>query len=329
VEGAGLFPIGYMRRLLPVLTILFFQGAVWAQGDFQKGFSYYKQGQYAKAIDEFEKLVKSNPDYEAGYRVLGDSYLKLKQFDKASKAFHKAAELDPESLVNFMGAAIAEFNLGRYQDCVATLLRAEHLARSPKERYQLYHLRGSANYNAQRFPEAVADLEKAVTLQRGEYTDVLQLGLAYLNLGKFAEARKYLEQAVALQPSNQQAKQYLDRVGYQEALAALGEKRYGEAARTLTRFVQAHPDDGEAWYNLGLALLFAEDRAKAEEAFLKSARLLPSKWETFNRLGYVYELDKRYSESLKSYQEALRLHSDPSIKESVSRVQERIKRQNQ
>jgi len=43
------------------------------EGDYQKGLSYYKQQQYQKAIEEFEKIVETHSDYEGGFRILGDS----------------------------------------------------------------------------------------------------------------------------------------------------------------------------------------------------------------------------------------------------------------
>ena len=68
-------------------------GLLMAQGDFQKGVSYYKQEQYAKAITEFEQIVKSFPDYESGQRILGDCYLKIKNYNKAIPAFQKALQI--------------------------------------------------------------------------------------------------------------------------------------------------------------------------------------------------------------------------------------------
>jgi hypothetical protein len=60
---------------------------------------------------------------------------------------------------------------------------------------------------------------------------------------------------------------------------------------------------------------------------VRSAELLPDKWQPHDRLGYVYEKKKQYSKSLESYQKALSLHQDSRISESVDRLQERIRRE--
>ncbi len=83
------------------------------EGDYQKGLSYYKQGQYQKTIEEFEKIVEAYPDYESGHRILGDSYLKIKAYDKAIEAFQKALELKGDNYVTHYGLALSFFNEGR------------------------------------------------------------------------------------------------------------------------------------------------------------------------------------------------------------------------
>jgi tetratricopeptide (TPR) repeat protein len=306
---------------LPVLS--------WAQGDFQKGISYYKQGQYAKAVQEFEQLVKADPKYESGYRVLGDSYLKLRQFDKAAEAFKRAAELDSNNFSSFLGAAVAQFNQNRYQDAIDMLESGKAAAKAPKDRYQLFQLRGSSYYNLQKYAQAVADLEKAVSIQRGDYNDVFQLGLSYLELGDYAKARQYLGQAAALGDDQGKAQGYLDRVDYQQALAAIRRQQYPQAAQALKQFVQAHPDDADAWYNLGLAQLFTKKLDDARSSFEQCTKLSSSNADAFRRLGYIYEVQKHYEASLKSYQKAHEIKSDPSDQKSIKRVEERIRRQKQ
>jgi len=319
-----------MRRVLPVFLFLNLAGTiVLAQGDFQKGISYYKQGQYEKAIQEFEKIVADDPNYESGYRVLGDSYLKLKRWEQASRAFARAITLNNQNFSSFYGAAVAEFNLGRYSECVTNLLRGERQAKTPQEQYQLYRLRGSAYYNGRRFKEAAADLEKAVQIRRGDYRDALQLGISYFQIGNIAGARQYLEQATALNPSADEPKQFLSRLVFQEAIGLIQTQRYAEAVTALTQYVQSHPNEGEAWYNLGLASALGKNWDGAEKAFVRAAELLPGKWEVFSRFGYVLEMKKRYLEALKNYQRAYELRPDPAQKEDVDRLQERIRREKQ
>ncbi len=315
------------KTLTALLVALTLPVLGWAQGDFQKGISYYKQGQYDKAVQEFEQLVKVDPKYESGYRVLGDSYLKLHRYDKAADAFKRAAELDSTNFSSFLGAAVAQFNQAQYQDAIDTLESGKAAAKAPKERYQLFQLWGSSYYNLEKYAQAVADLEKAVSIQRGDYNDVFQLGLSYLELGDYAKARQYLGQAAALGDDKGKAQQYLDRVDYRQALAAIRQQHYPQAAQSLKQFVQSHPDDADAWYNLGLAQLFSKKLDDARKSFEQCTTLSSANADAFRRLGYIYEVQKHYEASLKNYKKANAIKSDPSDQKSIKRIEERIRRQ--
>lgn len=316
------------HTIIPTLSLLLLgSAAVLGQGDFEKGISYYKQGQYARAIEEFEQIVQAEPGYEAGYRVLGDCYLKTRDYRRASEAFEKAIQLDDSNFASYLGAAMARFNLGDYEKSVDTLRQGERVARSPRERYQLHQLRGSAYYRLGRYRETIADLEQAVGIQRGQFNDALQLGVAHFQLGNLESARRYLEQAEAIRPGESEASRFLARLSFREAVSAIEGKRYARAEQLLTVYVEKNPQDAEAWYNLGLAQLFSDQLDKAEASFRKAIALAPQNWQAHNRLGYVYEMRKRYPAALSSYRKALELHSDSSISESVERIEERIRRE--
>ncbi len=317
-------------RALAILLLAGTIPSVMAQeGDYQKGLSYYKQGQYQKTIEEFEKIVEAHPDYESGHRILGDSYLKIKAYDKAIEAFQKALELKADNYVTHYGLALSFFNQGRFREAIAALKAGEGLARSPRDQYQIYRTRGSAYYNVNDFQRAISDLQKAVSIQRGNASDVLQLGIAYYRLGSYLEAEKYLQQALVLDPQASGAKRYLSRLQFQGAIEAIEAKDYTQAVILLDNYVQENPEDGEARFNLGLAQLFAQNLDAAEREFLKCVELIPQNWEVYNRLGYLYEKKKQHDKALQNYRTAHDLHKDPQVQESVDRLQERIRRSQQ
>ena len=299
------------------------------EGDYQKGLSYYKQGQYQKTIEEFEKIVEAHPDYESGHRILGDSYLKIKDYDKAIEAFQNALRLKGDNYVTHYGLALSFFNKARYREAIFALNEGAEYARSPRDQYKMYRTRGSSYYNINDFEQAISDLQKAVSIQRGNATDVLQLGIAYYRFGNYLEAEKYLQQARVLDPQASGTKLYLSRLQFQEALDAIEAKNYTQAAALLGDYVKENPEDGEARFNLGLAQLFAQNLDAAEREFLKSAELIPENWEVYDRLGYVYERKKQYDKALQNYRIAHNLHQDPQVQKSVDRIQERIRRSQQ
>jgi len=60
---------------------------------------YGEQGDYQKAIIEYEKLLKINPQSEVGWNNLADIYIKADQYDKAEQAYLGALNLRLEPYI--------------------------------------------------------------------------------------------------------------------------------------------------------------------------------------------------------------------------------------
>lgn len=294
-----------------------------AQGDYQKGVSYYRQGEFAKVIAEFEPIVKEQPEYEFGHRILGLSYLKTKQYEKAIVAFQNALRLKNDNFSTYTGLALAYFNSRRFGEVLPTLEKAEAYAKTPQDQYQLHHIRGAAAYQRQEWARAAASLEKAVSLRPGNADDILQLGIALFQLGRYDQARPYLEQAAALRPEGE-AGRFLRQLQYRRGVDLIEKGRYQGAADLLSDYVESNPGDPQAWFNLGLAYLFTENLAASREAFQRTVRLEPGNGAAWQRLGYIHEKQKRYSEALEAYQMAFELTSKPESKEGVDRIRKRL-----
>lgn len=298
-----------------------------AQGDYNKGLSYYKQGQFAKAITEFEPIVAANPDYEDGYRILGYCYLKTRQFAKAAQSFQKSLDLKDGNIASYLGLATALFNSGRYRDAVAKLLQGERHAESVRDKLQVYQIKGASYFNLGDWAKAVENLNKAQSIRRGEVDTLLQLGISHFKLGHYSEASGYLDQVLAVDGGNQQALRFKSEVDNRRAAQAISDKDPATAIQLLTKTVSANPQDGESWFNLGLAQLLAKDLGEAEKALLKAAQFLPDRASIHDRLGYIYEVTKRYPKALDAYQKANELTPSAETQASIERVQERIRRQ--
>ncbi len=55
-----------------------------------------EEGEHEKAIDELWHYVEAKPDSADAYNLLGYSYRKDKQFDRAKQSYDRALQLDPE-----------------------------------------------------------------------------------------------------------------------------------------------------------------------------------------------------------------------------------------
>lgn len=67
-----------------------------AQADFDKGISYFNQGNYAAAIPHFQSATITDPEYADAYIYLGRTYLNLRQWSKAIAPLRTAYRLAPD-----------------------------------------------------------------------------------------------------------------------------------------------------------------------------------------------------------------------------------------
>lgn len=63
---------------------------------FDTAMKHYRQRHYARAIDEFNQVVQSEPNNAAAYYFMGYAHYTLKHPQQALEAFSKAFQVDPK-----------------------------------------------------------------------------------------------------------------------------------------------------------------------------------------------------------------------------------------
>jgi tetratricopeptide (TPR) repeat protein len=291
-----------------------------AKADYIKAVQYYKEGQYAKAIQELQPDLVKNPNWEDGHRLMGLCYLNLQNYALAIVELSRAVQLKTPVFITYQYLAQAYFNSDRIDQCVQTLTQGEPLAKQPSEQYSLHHLRGSAYYRLQKFDEAINDLTEAIRIKATEWTDFSQLGISYYHLNRYDEAGQALQKALSLKPGDPISTQLLGKSYFMQGVAALTSKQYSQALDLLRKAGTHAPNDGYVIYNTGEAYLFLTNYAEAEKAYLQALNLLPRNSDVYSRLGLVYEKQKKWNLSLNAYQKANELTPSPSLKEAIARV---------
>jgi Tfp pilus assembly protein PilF len=74
------------------------------------------------------------------------------------------------------------------------------------------------------------------------------------------------------------------------------------------------------------ANIFQKNYTEAEKSLNHALEIMPRSAEIFQRLGLVYEKQKRWDLALNSYQKAYELNQSPGLKEAIDRVNELKKR---
>ena len=165
----------------------------------QKANAYRQSGRSTEAIATYLELRELHPDDTNIDSLLGELYLKVKNYSEAVSAFHKvhvALPTDKQAQHNLIAA------------------------------YQQYAkaLRNRRDYGA-----AVTQLQKAVELFPTDINLRLSLSQAYQHIGKYEEARAELEQILARDADNQNAKTELVNLQIRRGNALMNRKKYAAA----------------------------------------------------------------------------------------------------
>jgi len=314
------------RALMLLLPFL----ASSAIADYKQAVAYYMQGRYDKAIQELKPDLDQNPDWEFGHRLAGLSYLKLKNNALAISSLTRAVTLKSKAFSTYLGLGQAYFNMQRYESCVDALNQGEPFLATEKEpekeKYKLQQLRGYANYQLQKFNEAVNDLQAAIRITGTEWADYSQLGISFYNLKRDDEAIQALQKALALKAGHTITAEYLAKAYFRRGISALSAKQYDQALDFLRKARDYNPKDGFVYYNMAEALIFQKNFSEAEKSLNQALEIMPRSAEVFQRLGLVYEKQKKWDLASTSYQKAYEINQSPGLKEAIDRVTELKKR---
>ncbi|EOC99410.1 tetratricopeptide repeat protein [Caldisalinibacter kiritimatiensis] len=208
----------------------------------QKANEFYKNNHFKvgvkfirQATAYLEDILEVDSDFSLAYYKLGFHYQALKQFKKCQIVWERFIELDKdENRVQ----EIKE-NLTKIQDDVTYEEGYNEILRgNPKE-----------------------GLSKLLTL-RERYSDwwnlLFMTGLAYRQLGRFAEAKREFEKVLAIKPNQVDS---LNEIGL--CLANLGE--FEKAVEKFTKAIELRPMDYEIRCNRGMTYLQLGDIEKAIE----------------------------------------------------------------
>jgi superkiller protein 3 len=184
----------------------------------RRGYAYLRSGERDKALADYAKVLELNHDYGGdGWsrrcaKLLGAEVGQWKD-DKSFAHFCKAIDLSPKGAeaLNILAWALATSPDPSSRDGEkAVRLARKALELAPSDG-ALWNTLGAAHYRAGNYKEAVAALEKSLSLQGDNGFDCFFLAMACWQLGEKAKARTWFGQAVQWMEKNQPSDEELGR----------------------------------------------------------------------------------------------------------------------
>ncbi len=160
-----------------------------------------RQGQYAEALEYFERGLKINPN---NVEMLSNQSLALMaddQLDRAGKKLIKAIELDPNYGHAHFNLGVLRYRQRNFSEAVVYFRNA--LSTNPALTQTYLNL--GTTYDAMgKFQEAIDVWKQLERIQPNNASLVFNIGLGWLRLGQDAKGSSAIRKAFNLEPNNKQ-----------------------------------------------------------------------------------------------------------------------------
>jgi tetratricopeptide (TPR) repeat protein len=128
------------------------------------GVAYARKGEHGRAIANFDKAIKLNPDDAEAYLGRGFAYVEKGEYDRAVADNTQAIEMKPANFLALNNRAWSYLKLGKPELGLPDAERAVELA---PDTPAFLHTRGQIYAALGRREEAIADLKKALRIDPG------------------------------------------------------------------------------------------------------------------------------------------------------------------
>jgi tetratricopeptide (TPR) repeat protein len=212
-----------------------------AAGFYNRGIHHAQQKEYDKAIADFGKVIKLDPEFASAHVVRGEIWLMKRDFDHAIADYNEALRLDRASNA-YRGRGFAW--LGKKQLASAIDDFNEAIRMTPEDA-SVYYGRGYAWSAKKEVEKAMIDFDEAIRLDPLFSAAYIARGHAWSSQKEFDKAIAEFDDAIRLDPDG--ASTYTGR-GY----AWSQKKDFEKAIADYDKAIRLDPDafdalNGRAW----------------------------------------------------------------------------------
>jgi tetratricopeptide (TPR) repeat protein len=279
-----------------------------AQGQprLQEAIGEIDAGRYATAAELLTALIEEDEERGDLHHLLGVTYLKLADLDKAEYFIQRAVSLDPENIALRYDLALVHYSGVRYARAIAVLDQAARLAKA-RSLPRIQRLRGLAHARLRQWSPAIADLRPAMK-RLPDAGSFVQLGRAYLGTGDNREALDAFRRAQTLDPTHGEgyrlASESLVRIAQKTKSVKKKRELYADALEEAESLLSVRPMSWRSWYQAGRAAIGARELDKAEDYLRQVVSERPDYCLAWLNLARVYQTVERADEAVEAIREA-------------------------
>jgi superkiller protein 3 len=271
-------------------------------------------GDAPAAMASFRQALAEDPKSTQTQLAIAEILAAENNHGESFRMLEKAGSINPESPEILRHLIVEAMLAGQNERALKAAMDLQRVSPSLDDRY----LVSSVMLQQKQFVPATHILEDYVTQRPDDAKAYLGLGMAYLSLLLYADARQALDRSRQLNPN-------LAETEYQLGLLSSHQGNREDATQHWERAVELQPQHAKALFSLGTTFLESGDLPKAKSAFERSLAADPTNMKTeydlalvLNKLGESEEA-KRHLERYRKMQESEHATSGNSTAASPAR----------
>jgi tetratricopeptide (TPR) repeat protein len=239
-----------------------------------------------------------------GEMIIAEAALEEGKLDRAHRWYLASIGKNPSNAISNARIGRIEMKQEEYSAAISHFLNAHELKPAdPRYRFEL----AEALIANRWFPEAIAHLETLTVAYPDSVAFWRRLGFARNNGNRYEPAIAAYEQALMLEPINEENVRNLVSALLNRAAELQQEKKYADARILYNRVIALFPRDWRAFNNLATIEMDAGRTEKAYEILTEALKLHPFESSLHFNMGIVLEKQGRLTEALEHMRTAQEL----------------------
>ncbi len=320
--------LAYTPRIAVMVAVLILLLPLSALAGYTDGMECYKNKDWTCVAAQFQIEVQAHPDYDFGWFMVGIGRLQLKEYPAAVENFNKAIEINGDKLQYHVNKAKAYTDQQQYDKVISTLSGKESMEGAQGEIFSLNYQLGTAYHQKAKHAEAIPYLEKSAAV-KPDFTTLYMLGVSYDVMGHADKSLSNLKQALKQKPGDGDvqsilASAYLNLAGKEESKDKKAQY-YTDALRYAQGAAKASPRDPIRQNLVARAYLGAGQYDQAESNFKKVLQLDSNYCFAKVNLGKVYIVKKNWNNGVSILEQATKCMPKSDVAwESLGYCQEKL-----
>ena len=274
-----------------------------AELKFRLGWNYFVQGRYAAALEQFQQVVRLDPQRLQAYDFIARMYMAQEQGQEAQQILQQALAVHPDASALLARLGILLLDAGSPAQASEYLERA---IREDPDHAEAYYSLGQAYLRTglsdrghavlhyfellQDNYRELLDLKTAIVLNPSDAAACFGLGKVYGRIGRYEAARQAYLAVLKINPGHSDAQNNLGNI-------YLRQQRPHQAIEVFSALLQADSSYVRAYNNLGYAYLAINQPQRAIQIYKKAIAIDPQYAQAYSSLGALYMQQGRIAEA--------------------------------